>query len=1286
MLLRWWSHICDHRQGRGVVSHAPAAVNSALLLRITAVDFPQEGAEWLVIPQIAMTLLPEQEDQIRRYLLGVATPDEVEQVETDLLRGDENVERLLMIEDELITDYALGALKRRERELLEKNFFSTPERQERLMIARELVKQVSTYDKWETAEEMGETRLGNKSKAAPQMWKWVVALLRPGQIRWKIAVYATLMIGLGLGIWILLEGARKTEVDARLEKGMVALNQAYRERRMVKARITELQYAPFRETRGGSGADGEQDGVDLTARRRAFDLLDDAVRESSTDGAAGAPAAAHHAMGRLYLARKNFEDAIAEFEAAIKTAPNNARLHSDLGAALMEKSELEASGKSGRDPRTIDRCLEHLNRAIELDGSLLEPIFNRAFLRQNLGQLFQAKEDWDNYLKKDSTSPWAEEARRNLRLIGERNKRVAQRGEDLFVAFQQAHQAGSEEQVWSVFSHSHFLLGNHITARLIDETLAFAQEGRAQDALAKWQVLSDLGALAERKSGDRYVADLARVYRPSSAARARALAEARGLFKEAYKNQSDSRLSQAITKYAQAQAIFRRQGDLGEALLSEYRSGFCYLQQADLRRSLVSLNEVAQASEARGYKWLQSLALNGLANAQTRLTEHSNAVATCRRALQLAREIGDQNGRLRSLSILTGLYERLGKFRESWRVAQECLELSEKIVADQSQVIISYSISARSFYSMGLYSAALDYARETLRLAEVMNSPRVMSRYLVNTGLAYARLGKYEEAIEYIKRGMQVGQNAQPEALAREMTAYTALFLGQTYRLSGATTEAAAMIEQAADFYREKDDPLLLQRVAKERLLGHIARGEEAEARNSLRSLIALYEEMRARIPDESDRNSFFAREQSVYDIAIDFTAARPGGAREAFEYSETSRARSLLDAFHNRQQTGAAAGIPGQRFSSVASPLTLSEIQSRMPERTQLMQYAALEDKLIIWLVTPRRFEQITVKVPLTKLTGLAIDYLAQISGPDSGQNQRWRQKAEELYDVLLKPVAPLIEMDKQICIVPDKILNRLPYGALISGDTGRHLIEDYVPTYAPSASLFVLCAEEADRKSGQSPEHLLSVGNPRFDRRAFPDLEDLPAAARESEEIVKFYPSHQVLVGPDAKKKAVLREIERAEVIHLATHYDPDPTSPLSSRLALAAETETGGQASQRKGALLVGEIYRLNLRHGRLAVLSACQTWAEDYFNGEGAVGVSRPFLAAGVPVVISSLWKIDSPATRNMMVEFHRIRKTQKLPSAKALRAAQLGMLRGAEPAYRHPYYWASFIVAGGYSSF
>jgi CHAT domain-containing protein/Tfp pilus assembly protein PilF len=1224
-----------------------------------------------------MNLQREKEDQIRRYILGVATPDEMDQVEIDLLRGDENVELMLMIEDELITDYALGVLPQGERELMEKNFFSTPERRERLALTREMMKLATEYDQSKSVEMTNGNgaRADKISKSAHQMMKWLADLFHPsqstriGQVPWKIVVYATLLIGLGavgLGTIHLWRSARETGIDARVEKGMLALNQAYRDRRLVITRITELRYAPFRETRGGPETDGEPDGIDSAARRRAFDLLDNAITENPTSGGA---AQAHHAMGRFYLARKSFEDAIAEFEASLKTDPNNASLHSDLGAALMEKIELEASRKSGQDMRMLDRSLEHLNRAIELDGSLLEPLFNRALLRQRLGQFFQAKDDWDNYLKKDATSPWVEEARRHLKLIEERNKRVSQREGDLFDAYQQAYKAGDQEQIWSVFSRSHFRLGNHIANRLIDETLALTQEGKSQEAMAKWQALNDLGDLAERKSGDLYVKDLANVYRPSSAARARLLAEARGLFNDAYKNFNESRYNQAITKFGQAQAIFRRQGNLSEALLSEFWSGFCYLKQSDTRRNLESFNEVIQTGETREYKWLQSLAIIGLVNAQERLAEYSSAIPLCHRAHQLAREIGDENGMLRSLYMLTSLYTHLGKFREAWRMAQEGQELAEKIVADQSQVISFYSCSARFLYSLGFYSAALDYARESLRLAETMSSPLVMSRYLTNTGLAYARLGKYEEAIEHIKRGMRIGQSAQSEG----MTAYTALFLGQTYRLSGAVAEAAALIGQADNFCREKDNPWMCQMVEKEQLLGNIARGEEIEARNNLRSVLAHYEKTRARIPDESDRNSYFAQEQSVYDIAIDFTAARPGSAREAFEYSETSRARSLLEAFQNKHQ-------------AKASPLTLSEIQSRMPERGQLLQYAALEDKLIIWLVTPRRFEQKTVQVPLSKLTGLATDYLGQISRPAGGDNQRWRQKAEELYDILLQPIAALLEPNKQICVVPDKILTRLPYGALISKATGRYLIEDYLLTYAPSASLFVLCAEEATRKAGESPERLLSVGNPSFDRRAFPGMDDLQSAEKESQEIVKFYPSHYLLVRSEAKKNVVMREMERAEVIHLATHYDPNPTSPLDSRLALAADAESVRQSLQRNGALLTREIYPLDLRHARLAVLSACRTWADDYLNGEGAVGVSRPFLAAGVPVVVSSLWKIDSPATRNMMIEFHRIRKTQKLPSAEALREAQLGMLRGIEPEYRHPYYWAPFIVAGGYSSF
>src|SRR5215475_5840663 len=122
-----------------------------------------------------MILLPEQEDQIRRYILGVATPDEVEQVEIDLLRGGENLERLRLIEDELIADYALGALDERESELMEKNFFSTPERRERLTFAREMAQLAATYDTESWAHKL--------SRVARRMLKLLIPSFEPGKIR-----------------------------------------------------------------------------------------------------------------------------------------------------------------------------------------------------------------------------------------------------------------------------------------------------------------------------------------------------------------------------------------------------------------------------------------------------------------------------------------------------------------------------------------------------------------------------------------------------------------------------------------------------------------------------------------------------------------------------------------------------------------------------------------------------------------------------------------------------------------------------------------------------------------------------------------------------------------------------------------------------------------------------------------------------------------------------------------------------------------------------------------------
>ena len=73
-------------------------------------------------------------------------------------------------------------------------------------------------------------------------------------------------------------------------------------------------------------------------------------------------------------------------------------------------------------------------------------------------------------------------------------------------------------------------------------------------------------------------------------------------------------------------------------------------------------------------------------------------------------------------------------------------------------------------------------------------------------------------------------------------------------------------------------------------------------------------------------------------------------------------------------------------------------------------------------------------------------------------------------------------------------------------------------------------------------------------------------------------------------------------------------------------------------------------------------------------------------AGVPLIVASLWPVDSEATAELMISFQRHRKMDGVPTAEALRRAQEEMIESNDPRYRRPYYWASFVTIGGYTEF
>jgi CHAT domain-containing protein len=82
----------------------------------------------------------------------------------------------------------------------------------------------------------------------------------------------------------------------------------------------------------------------------------------------------------------------------------------------------------------------------------------------------------------------------------------------------------------------------------------------------------------------------------------------------------------------------------------------------------------------------------------------------------------------------------------------------------------------------------------------------------------------------------------------------------------------------------------------------------------------------------------------------------------------------------------------------------------------------------------------------------------------------------------------------------------------------------------------------------------------------------------------------------------------------------------------------------------------------------------------------ISLARPFLATGIPLVVVSLWPVDSNSTANLMISFHKHRKQDNLSSAEALRRAQLDLLKGPEEEFHRPFFWGAFVLIGGSTSF
>jgi CHAT domain-containing protein len=319
-------------------------------------------------------------------------------------------------------------------------------------------------------------------------------------------------------------------------------------------------------------------------------------------------------------------------------------------------------------------------------------------------------------------------------------------------------------------------------------------------------------------------------------------------------------------------------------------------------------------------------------------------------------------------------------------------------------------------------------------------------------------------------------------------------------------------------------------------------------------------------------------------------------------------------------------------------------------------------------------RYSQITGE----ELTQKIEAYLRLVQSKGEADQTQAKQLSTELYALLVAPVVDQLDSAREICIIPNRILCYLPFASLVSPTDGRFLVEKFATFYSPSANVFLRCTRNGDLKSDSGPENILAVGNPSYDRVRFGQLLDLPESAKEASQIASEYSESTPLLNASATSTAFRSTYKNFSVIHFAGHYITEPNAPLASKLVMA-------KSGDDDGVITNGELINASLPKTKLVVLSACQTAIEGYYGGEGLVGLSRTFIAAGVPIVVASSWPVDSASTAKLMQQFHSYRR-HDLTTVRALRQAQIDMIAAADPIHSQPYAWAGFSAFGGYTTF
>ena len=341
-----------------------------------------------------------------------------------------------------------------------------------------------------------------------------------------------------------------------------------------------------------------------------------------------------------------------------------------------------------------------------------------------------------------------------------------------------------------------------------------------------------------------------------------------------------------------------------------------------------------------------------------------------------------------------------------------------------------------------------------------------------------------------------------------------------------------------------------------------------------------------------------------------------------------------------------------------------------------------------------------------------------------------------KKLYNFLFGHIEKNLTGKTELIIIPDGILSFLPFESLIMPD-GRYLIEKYHIKYLQSLTVGDSLSK---RRYTKDRKPLLAFGGAVYDevsydvdmitstrqleqlqkktllamsrgqnvRESYASLgfaswNNLPGTLAEVQALTLIIPSVEVYTGekvsePHIKKLSKDGKLKEYKVLHFATHGIVVPEIPELSALVLSQFKKA---QEGEDGYLNMREIAALDIRADFIN-LSACETGLGRIYRGEGLAGLAQSFLIAGANALSVSLWQVSDESTMQFMIGMYRLVEESGMSYDRAITEMKRRFIRGEEETagkdgsrglvvkketkrsgrqHSDPFFWAPFVYYG-----